>query len=474
MPPGQGLFDGFEAQRTPSDDDYKAVLQQGLVVLDTNVLLDLYRMNCRVREDMLTVLQTLAERLWIPQQVITEFWRNRQSEELIAYHDRKADTAKQALRDAFSRANRAIEEWTRNVHADSELAAPLREKLSGAERIFEELKDMLDSQAAEDSVFGIRNTNTDPVITELERLLDGRVGLPFCHKCYTKELDRAKDRASRQIPPGFLDFESGKKDDEAAGDYFVWRQLLDEAASQRTDVLFVTRDLKDDWWRKASPKAIRMPRVELVNELRDLTGRRLFMVEPSVLMRQVSRVFKLEKKFDRNSVAALQHLETASEAADEMRRSASDTRYGLAQVPGGRSGDYVETIWIMAQLAEENSQLSSCIEKFMEYFPSITLVPEARRRLMNLVNLGLAVVQREQIYLTEHGRKFTENRDAELLCRLFMERIKGAAEVRDMQRRGIDISEVKDLLAEHPDLELSATQSDLLIRWMGKLGLLTR
>ncbi len=74
---GQGLFDGFEAYRTPSDADYESVLRRGLIALDTNVLLDLYRMNARVRKDMMTVLHTLKDRIWIPQQVIVEFWRNR-------------------------------------------------------------------------------------------------------------------------------------------------------------------------------------------------------------------------------------------------------------------------------------------------------------------------------------------------------------------------------------------------------------
>ncbi|MGJ3560083.1 hypothetical protein ACR6C2_21755 [Streptomyces sp. INA 01156] len=127
----------------------------------------------------------------------------------------------------------------------------------------------------------------------------------------------------------------------------------------------------------------------------------------------------------------------------------------------------------MAQLVEENPRLKSCLEKFMEFFTSVTLEPEARRRLMNLVSLGLAIVQGEQILLTAHGRNFVENRDAQLLRQLFMERILGAQEARQMLDEGSSVTEVKHLLEEQPDLELSATQSELLLRWMGKLELLT-
>ncbi|WP_406189381.1 PIN-like domain-containing protein [Streptomyces anulatus] len=476
MTTAQGMFDGFEAYRTPADHDYQRVLQQGLVVLDTNVLLDLYRMNARVRQDMLTVLKTISERLWVPHQVLVEFWRNRQSEELITYHDKKAATAAEILKNCINRSRSALDEWARNVHIGDnfDIASPMYEKLDSADQLYQDVVETLERQASKDTVPGIRNTHTDPVIKVLEQLLDQRVGAPYSPEQHAQEVQRAKERADQQVPPGYKDFESGKKEDvEAAGDYLVWRQLMDAVRIRETDVLFVTRDLKEDWWRKGSAKAMRLPRIELVNEMRDLTGLQLFMVEPSTLMQQVSTVFHLEKQVDQNSVDALRHLETIESDAEKSRHSASRSRYRLAQVPGGRSNDYVETLWLMAQLVEENPQLKTCLAKFMEFFKSVTLEPEARRRLMNLVSLGLAFVQNEQILLTAHGRNFVENRDAQLLRQLFMERILGAQEARQMLAEGASVAEVKQLLDEQPDLELSATQSELLLRWMGKLELLT-
>ncbi|MET8445644.1 PIN domain-containing protein [Streptomyces sp. NPDC004981] len=472
----RGFFDGFEAYRTPADLDYRRVLEQGLVVLDTNVLLDLYRMNARVREDMLTVLKAISERLWVPHQVLVEFWRNRQSEELITYHEKKAATAAEVLKNSTNRARSALEEWARNVHIGDniDIVSPMHEKLGGAEKLYQDIVDSLERQASKDTVPGIRQTHTDPVIEALEHLLDQRVGSPYSAQRHAQEVQRAKERADQQVPPGYKDFEGGKKgDEEAAGDYLVWRQLLDAALKHETDILFVTRDLKEDWWRKASTKAVRLPRIELVNELRELTGMQLLMVEPSTLMQQVSTVFRLEKQVDRNSVDALRHLETVEADADELRHAAVRSRYRLAQMPGGRSNDYVETLWLMAQLVEENPQLKTCLAKFMENFTSVTLEPEARRRLMNLVSLGFAIVQGDQILLTAHGRSFVENRDAHLLRRLFMDRILGAQEARQMLDTGASVAEVKHLLDQRSDLELSATQSELLLRWMGKLELLT-
>jgi hypothetical protein len=74
-----GLFDGFEGYRTPTDADYRHVLTQGMVVPDTNVLLNLYRYTTQSRADLLAMLSKLDDRLWVPHQVILEFWRTRES-----------------------------------------------------------------------------------------------------------------------------------------------------------------------------------------------------------------------------------------------------------------------------------------------------------------------------------------------------------------------------------------------------------
>ncbi|MGW7499712.1 PIN-like domain-containing protein [Streptomyces luteogriseus] len=78
------MFDGFAEYRTPSVEDYQRLFSFGLVVVDTNVLLTLYRSNQRTREDLLTVLDRLRERLWVPHQVLAEFWRNREHTSFLA------------------------------------------------------------------------------------------------------------------------------------------------------------------------------------------------------------------------------------------------------------------------------------------------------------------------------------------------------------------------------------------------------
>ncbi|MYS81053.1 hypothetical protein GTZ85_12745 [Streptomyces sp. SID5474] len=92
---------------------------------------------------------------------------------------------------------------------------------------------------------------------------------------------------------------------------------------------------------------------------------------------------------------------------------------------------------------------------------------------MNLVSLGLAVVHDDRILLTASGRRFVGSRDTTLLCALFLERIEGAVEAQQMFRQGLETTEIKIRLMSHPELEVSATQCDLLLRWFERLDLST-
>lgn len=70
-------------------------MQTALVVVDANVLLNLYRYNESTRDDLLGLLDKLGDRLWAPHQVLHEFWRNRLN--VLARRDTAANQALNAL-----------------------------------------------------------------------------------------------------------------------------------------------------------------------------------------------------------------------------------------------------------------------------------------------------------------------------------------------------------------------------------------
>jgi hypothetical protein len=63
----------------PSEESFGRLWQHGTVVLDTNVLLNLYRVSQATRDEVFELLQKLEGRLWLPYQVGLEFHRRRLS-----------------------------------------------------------------------------------------------------------------------------------------------------------------------------------------------------------------------------------------------------------------------------------------------------------------------------------------------------------------------------------------------------------
>ncbi|UXI81800.1 PIN-like domain-containing protein [Streptomyces vinaceusdrappus] len=323
----RGIYDCDEAHRTPRKADYERLFACGMVVLDTNVLLNLYRSNERTRQDTLAVLTKLRDRLWVPHQVLTEFWRNREQKSVRHHHSAKAKETSAALDKARRSAQDAVERWLKDVRLkeDEDVTRQIREGLDVLAQSMDLLREVIDGQAQRDALAGTAETHTDPVLSELESLLRGRIGEPLSEDEYDKAVQEAVKRADDEIPPGYEDFRN-KPPEQAAGDYLLWVQLLKEAAQRDCDVLLVTGDVKRDWWQPRDMDIQARPRAELVAELREQAGAHLYMLTPAELLTWAEQLLE-GLHVDRDSVSDLEQLRDAD--SDDDAQAASWTRESL-------------------------------------------------------------------------------------------------------------------------------------------------
>jgi hypothetical protein len=282
-PPG-GLYDGFEGYRTPTGADYERALTTGLVVPDANVLLNLYRYTAQARDDLLSVLERLADRLWVPHQVLDEFWRNR---EAVLRDPRDTEKSVRAMSDARDKAVNTFRAWANRVSLPQAQSVELAESLAaGFDAVINGIDRFSDATATQSA----RDTDKDSVLARLEAILAGRVGSRLAAKDLDAAVSEGLRRVEHRVPPGYLD--KHKDEDGAAGDYIVWEQVLREAVQRRCDVLFVTGDVKEDWWRREGGEQ-RGPRLELVEEMRERAGVGLFMLRPTALLSLAREVLKV-------------------------------------------------------------------------------------------------------------------------------------------------------------------------------------
>lgn len=270
----------------PTSDEYERLWKEATIVLDTNVLLNLYRLPTSARDEFLTVLDLLKDRLWVPHQVALEFQRNRLT---VIAAERKF------TEDALSSAQDIVDELRKKVDAlqieKRGLGIETQPILEDVQRANEKLVSAI---AATHSA-QLEIASSDPVRDRLDALLSAKVGPgPKNQADLDALIEDGEDRFRDRIPPGFADADKGKNPNEATfihdhlkyqrkfGDLLLWKQLLEHAKENSLkSVLLITADRKEDWWWREQGKTIGA-HPELVSEIHRYSAVDLFWMYSSV------------------------------------------------------------------------------------------------------------------------------------------------------------------------------------------------
>lgn len=308
----------FYGYYPPSTEQYERLWKEGLIVLDTNVLLNLYRLPTTARDELVSVLELLKERLWIPHQVSLEFQRRRLT---VIASERKATeealTATSDLVDDIKKKVDALQIDKRGLGIESQ---PLLAELAKANsQLLEAIKTTHNAQ--------LDISATDPVRERLDALLNNRVGDgPTNQEDLDKLVIEGEDRFKEKIPPGFADSDKDKNPNEATfifdhlkyqrkfGDLILWRQLIQHVKSTGIKtVLLITADRKEDWWWREQGKTIG-PHPELIREIRREGAVDLFWMYSSVQFVEHANKYSTAS-VSKESVAEIKQVTLSSSAS---------------------------------------------------------------------------------------------------------------------------------------------------------------
>ncbi|MFF1914530.1 PIN-like domain-containing protein [Streptomyces sp. NPDC058239] len=242
-----------------SNKGLSQALKNSLVVIDSSVLLDLYRVTPTARGEMIESLITAKENIWIPHQVALEFHRNRieAARDQVAFYDETCKSLETAQNQALQQLNEFANRSALDEAEKRALKVPLEDAFRTA------IGRVKSHQGVFDLTIG-RVLNNDPVLEALAELLDGRVGQPLSESDNEKAHAEAARRKEHRIPPGYKD---RAKRTNPHGDYLWWEQALVKAVEVRKPVLIVSNDEKEDWINKRLNFSLG-PREELVEEVR--------------------------------------------------------------------------------------------------------------------------------------------------------------------------------------------------------------
>lgn len=226
-------------------------------VFDTNVYLDLYRYSKKTRDALLDAMNKMNTRIWMPYQVAEEYARHRPK----------------TIFDCKERYSKIENSFMENLKKELRL----KKDDSDLSKIQAMVHQWIEEYAARNTL--IDSPFDDEILNELLTLYDNKVGLPYDESKMTEIKKSGAERYNKKTPPGYMDQkkkDNDGNDNNAFGDYIIWKQIMDYAKSSEKDIVFITNDNKEDWWLIISGKTIG-PRFELIKEFDQETHRKFHM-----------------------------------------------------------------------------------------------------------------------------------------------------------------------------------------------------
>jgi len=273
--------DAFSKYQPNDAEHVDELWQTATIVIDTNVIGQLYRVARSSRDVLLSNLESLSPRLWMPHQVGVE------------YHRRREDLRNQTRADFTAAANEleqllpGLQKRVKQIK-DLDLNFDVQSHIDSVERSMRAIIDSVKESANGET----KEAVDEDIYKRLNAIFDeSNIGPAFL----PKQLDRYRAQGIRryelQIPPGFRD--SAKKGDQALGDYFIWAQILKEFKKRTGGVIFVTNDNKEHWYHGSSGRT----RTELHEEFAAVTGGRILLVNtPSFITRSSALLERNEEE----------------------------------------------------------------------------------------------------------------------------------------------------------------------------------
>lgn len=239
-----------------SDDQRKKIWENGIFVLDANVLLNMCRYSKKSCDELIGIIEKHKDNLWLPYQVGMEFFNNRLG-------------VIEGIKNGFNQLLTNITKMEDVLEKELKLNDFRSDTAHNLDQLREDIKTFQTSEEKKIRKWQkeFEENDKEAILTKILSLYEGKVGDDYESTKLEELYQEGERRFKESIPPGFADWKEKIKDGKrrACGDLIWWKQTIDYARKNKCDIIIVTDDKKEDWWYKVSGKTI-SPRVELIRE----------------------------------------------------------------------------------------------------------------------------------------------------------------------------------------------------------------
>ena len=234
-----------------SETEIKKIWENGIILFDTNVLLNLYRYSDSTRDTILDLISKFSKQIYLPHQAGLEYNRNRY--EVIAEQEK-------AYKEFLDKITQ-IQKDLQSTNKPPFLSVKIDENLNS---VFEDV-----SAEVQDSIQKYCDyLKDDPIYNKISELFENRITEPFTKEILEYIYKEGDERYKMKIPPGFED-EKTKDGTRKFGDLILWKQVIEKAKELKKDVILITDERKIDWWWKIKDGRNMGPRQELTEEIKN-------------------------------------------------------------------------------------------------------------------------------------------------------------------------------------------------------------
>lgn len=386
------LFPGYYRK---TDSEIRRIWENGLILFDANVLLNLYRYSDSTRETLLELIGKFSKQIFLPYQSALEYNRNRY--EVIAAQEK-----------AYNEFLNKIFQIQKDLQSTSQppfLSANIDRDLND---VFQKVRSEVEDSIKKYSQY----LQNDPIYEKLSNLFKDKITSPFDEKMLSDIYKEGEKRYEMKTPPGFED-EKTKDGTRKYGDLIVWKQVIQVAIEKKKDIILVTDERKIDWWWIIKDGRNMGPRQELVEEIKKEANVEFYMYSSerflsygqTFLKEQISQKALDEiNAMKKSELLEIQLLKRYQQRAkeDEMRIA------GKLLLSENRIQEINEELINLRKHKESLFKDSPDEETIQEYIHSInyresTLEEEKSELLQELKNLrhikmeiGIETLKREQ------------------------------------------------------------------------------
>jgi len=347
----------FEYYSTPEVQINK-IWETCLFSYDTNILLNFYRYTDQTRNKFIEVIDKLRDRSILTNHAAVEFHRNRLV--TIAGQTKAYDSLYDFLNEKFNQIENELNQHKKHTYIQS---THIKNQF---DKTFKQVnKDILKLKAEHPDLY-----KNDPTRDRITELFSGKVSNPYDETKLSDIYKKGKTRYEKKIPPGYEDLKNKKDHDENSlyGDLIIWNQIMDLSKEYSLPIVFVTDDLKDDWWYRFNGKTI-SPRPELLKEFNLTTNQQILIYNADTFLNIAGNYTKIDV-----------NEEVAKEVEELKERD-------LSIVNSSRLNEsyrkFIETLRNQNEMVKKFQENARLVKSFEEFTTQGTLMNSFRERFEN-------------------------------------------------------------------------------------------